>query len=333
MKTKLSFFFFIITFISYSQTPISNFNSALGSEYAVVTATIDQSAAGAGLTWTYNTLVATGNTTADSYAAPTAGELTTYPGSTSVQTVTESPSTNQNKLFTSNVASTVSMTGATGDTFDLNYATDNALIGAFPLNYGYSNSDAVAGTFSGTASGTFTGTITIDVDAYGTLNMNDVGSGAFSGNVTRLKTVQNLNLVIAGIFPGTAIQTSYNYYDTNGDLVFRTTDVTINIPIAGINESTTLKESMIVFPLDVNRNELISNDLIISPNPASNYLNINLRNGTSIKSIQITDLTGKTILKTDDNNTSLDIGHLQTGFYFATVATENGTTTRKFIKK
>jgi len=333
MKTKLSFLLFLISLIGYSQTPISDFNSADLSEYAVVTATIDQSATGAGLTWTYTSLSPTGSTTADVPGIPTAGELTTYPGSTSVLTITESPSTNQNNVFTKNVASTVSITGATGDAFSLNYVTDNALIGTFPLSYEYSNSDAVAGTFSGTASGTFTGTITADVDAHGTLIMNDVGAGVFSGNITRLKTVQNLNLVISGIFPGTAIQTSYNYYANNGDLVFRATDITISIPIAGINENTSLKESLLTSVLTVNRNEIAINDLIISPNPASNFLNINLRNGTSIKSIQITDLTGKTILKTDGNNTSLNIGHLQTGFYFATVATKNGTTTRKFIKK
>lgn len=331
MKTKLLLFFLTITLVNYSQTPISDFSSADLSEYAVVTATIDQSATGAGLTWTFTSLSTTGNTTADTHALPTAGELTTYPGSTSVLTVTETPSTDQNKVFTENVTSTVSITGATGDAFSLNYVTNNALIGTFPLNYGYSNSDAVAGTFSGTASGTFTGTITADVDAYGTLNMNDVGSGTFSGNITRLKTVQNL-ILSAGFLGviGNVEQTSYNYYANNGDLVFRTSDIVVT---GLVNQTISLKESLLTSVLNINRNELALNMLLISPNPASDFLNIRFENQEEINAIQITDLTGKTILKVNGSNTSINISHLQTGFYFATVATENGTTTRKFIKK
>lgn len=333
MKTKLSFLFLAATFIAYSQTPISSFNSADLSEYVIVTATLDHSASGAGVTWNFNSLSITGNSTTDTHSVPTAGELSAYPGSTSVLTVTELPSATSSKVFTKDVASTVSITGATGDSFDLNYVTDNALIGTFPLSFGYSNSDAVAGNFSGVASGTFTGTILTDVDAHGILNMNDVGSGTFSSNVTRLKTVQNLNLLISGFISGTVTQTSYNYYDTNGDLVLRTTDINISIPALGISENTSLIESMIVFPLKVNRNELLSNKLIISPNPASDFLNINFKIEENINSIRISDLTGKVILKTNESNTSINIGHLQTGFYFVTVSTENGITTRKFIKK
>ena len=336
MKTKLSFLLFSITFIIYSQTPISSFDSAPQSIYEIVTATLNQTTSGANVTWNFNTLVASGSTNTDTYATPTAGELTTYPGTTQVLTITKSPAATSTNVFSKNISNTVSMTGVAGTSFSLNYITDNALIGTFPLNYGYSNTDTVAGTFSGAYTGTFTGTIIVSVDAYGTLNMNDVGGGVFSGNITRLKTVQNLNILVStllGSAPGTVTQTSYNYYTNNGDLVLRTSDTNISVPALAVNQNSSSIESLIISTLSINKNDFISDEIILSPNPANDLLNIHLKNDTYIKSIQINDLTGKKVLMTNGNNLSINVGQLQTGFYFVTVTTENGIATRKFIKK
>lgn len=73
----------------------------------------------------------------------------------------------------------------------------------------------------------------------------------------------------------------------------------------------------------------------IFPNPAKNTVTINwntLTNKTA--AINITDLSGKVVLNTEvsmNQNSKVDVSNLHTGFYFMTVATENGTNTQKLI--
>jgi len=334
MKIKSLLLCIAISGTCYSQT-INNFNSALGSIYIEVTATLDQSAIGINAIWNYTNLVTNGNTNVDTYAPPTGTELATYPGTTEVLSVTTLPASTVNQIFTKDDINTneVSITGATGDAFNLNYDANNALIGTFPLSFGgFPNNDPVAGTvFASGVPGTFTGTINTDVDGYGMLTMNDVGGGVFSGNVTRLKTVQNLNISII-IFNGTATQTSYNYYADNGDLVFRTSDVTINIP-GIINQTTSLKESLFTSVLSVNDQSTIFNSFKITPNPVGEYLNIKMNNFETINSILIMDVSGRTILKVDGDSTSIPVNFLNTGIYFASITTDRGAVTQKFIKK
>ncbi len=348
MKTKLLFLCLSITFINYAQSPINEFTSADFSEYAIVTSTIDQSATGAGLTWNFTSLTDTGSTNDDTIVAPTAGELATYPGTTDVFTITTSPSASTSQIFIKDDAGEISLTGLAQGDILLNYNTDNALIGTFPLTYGYSNSDAVSGTYDYPSSPTpidnrtFTGTIDTTVDAHGTLNMNDVGAGATSSNVTRLKTIQNLNIsgtiIINPIFPpvpisGTVIITTHNYYKSDGDLVFRTIETNISVPAAGINDNDIIIESLIDSVLDIEDQNSISYDLNISPNPVENELQINLLNNQVILSIQIFDIQGREVLSQNGNSPSIAVDKLNTGVYYASIMTENGKTTQKFIKK
>ena len=338
MKFKYLLICIAISSTLYSQT-INDFNSAPGSTYAVVTATLDQSAGGEGIVWTFNTLTATGDINTDAYTMPTVGELATYPGSTEVLTVTMSPSSAENKVLTKDDTNEVSITGATGDQFDLNYNTDNALIGTFPLAFGYSNTNPVAGTVfvAGTPIGdvteNFTGSITSEVDAYGSLTMNDLGGGVFDDNVTRLKITQNLDFTVLGIFPGTATQVTYNYYADNGDLVFRTTAINLSVPGQGIDEDSSLKESLLSSPLGVSKNNAALNQIQIAPNPVGEQLHIRINNSESIQSVVITDITGRTILKEKSSKGSINVSHLNSGIYFATISTDYGTITKQFIKK
>ncbi len=336
MKAALLLLFSIITLNSYSQNPIGSYASKPLSNYAIVTSSpaIDQTTTGANINWNFNSLTSTGNSI-DTYSTPTAAELTSYPGSTSVTNITSTVGTTNtdNKLYIKNVSNATSITAIKGNGLELNYATNNALLGTFPLSYGYSNIDNIAGNYVYTTySGTFTGTITTTVDAYGLLKTNLPGILP-NTPVTRLKTVQNINLNYSFFTNiGTAVQTSYSYYSAS-NLVFRSTTITINVPTLSINQTTSQIESFSNISLGVAENNFLSGQIKITPNPAKENLNIALNNSQTINSLVISDFSGKIILKVNNPGKSLPIDNFQNGIYLATITTETGTATHKFIKE
>ena len=82
-------------------------------------------------------------------------------------------------------------------------------------------------------------------------------------------------------------------------------------------------------------NDLVNSDTVfVFPNPAGNELRISA--GTQINaSVRIFDLTGKLVryLTEIENKEAMDISVLQPGVYFARIITDQGTATKKFIKK
>ncbi len=340
MKTKLLLLLSTITFYAYTQEPIEDFNSVPSSMYAIVTGAITQTNAGA-TSWDFS-LTATGVTSTDSYEAISMGSSveTTYPGTTLALTTTASvdpPGTG--KLYTKNETNVISITGAENSGLILNY-TDNGLIGTFPLNFNDTNgADTVSGTFDFDGnSGTFSGTLTTTVDAYGTLTMNDLGSGTYSENVTRLKIEQSLDLFITIVIPvnvGTATQTSYFYYDsTNANLVFRSTELVINAPTAGINNETiTTMEGFLSSTLGISENKISQENLSIFPNPVKDDLNFKLSGDAVISSITVSDITGRQVLKVKTNERTIHVEQLSQVIYIATITTNEGILSRKFVKE
>lgn len=79
-----------------------------------------------------------------------------------------------------------------------------------------------------------------------------------------------------------------------------------------------------------------SNDLskiTVYPNPANNILNINSL--SAIKSVKFIDINGRIIKEiiSHEINSQINISDLNSGIYFISIETENGTTTEKLIKK
>ncbi len=337
MKKIITSIIILISLQSVAQT-ITSFYSTPMSSFAIVNSStsIDQSTTGTNLTWNFNSLSKTGNSV-DTYDNPTAGELTTYPGTTSVLTITStvSPNTSVSKLYTKNNSNQISFTAVKNPEFELNYASNNALVATFPINYGYSNSDPVVGNYVYTTySGTFSGTMTSTFDAYGTLNTNDVGFGPFNGSASRLKMVQNLNLNY-GAIPnvGTVSQTTYNYYsNSTGYLVFRYSTITINVPLLSINQTTTSIETFETILLSNSDYDFLSHNIFISPNPVNEKLNISHSENIKINYLKIFDVTGKELSLSRDRN-SVDVNDLQNGVYFVNIHTDKGTFTKKIIKQ
>ncbi|MCL9804770.1 T9SS type A sorting domain-containing protein [Flavobacterium amniphilum] len=336
MKKSLHLLFIGFTITALSQTPINSYYSAPDSYYDIIDpATVLNQTSGANQTWNFTNLVKVGESV-DTYTVPTSGELASYPGTTTALTVTSTINANvsSNKFYTKNNGSQVSFTAFNNPNLELNYITDNALIGTFPLSYGYSNNDNVAGTFIyGGNNGTFQGTFNTSVDAYGMLNVTNAGARAFNGTVTRLKTEQNLNLSTA-IFPnvGTVTLTNYNYYSSaNGLLVFRYTHFNINVPLLSINQTSVSIESFVAILLGIDENNL-NRSITLFPNPMKENLKIDLREELVIESVRVFDLYGKEVIKTGEEQ-NINVGRLPSGMYLVVVKTEKGSVSKKIIKE
>jgi uncharacterized GH25 family protein len=175
------------------------------------------------------------------------------------------------------------------------------------------------------------------VDAYGTLNLNNFGTGAYSGSVTRLKTVLNISLnygILSGV--GTATQTSYSYYDasiTSNNPIFRSITTAAVVALAGINQTNTTLEKYEAIPLS-NSNFAFAATLWIK-NPIQNAIEINAGSPIENATITITDMLGKTIYQTKNEtiNGTFEIPiSLTKGMYLITIGNNNGSVTKKIIK-
>jgi hypothetical protein len=343
MKQKLLILFIITTSFLIAQAPINQFANSLETEYAITDSTspIDESATGSELIWDFTTLSQIGTNT-DTNAAPTPVDLSFYPNTTEVLTITtEAMPPLVSKIFIRNNSGEISLTGAEQGTDLTLVFNDNATLGTFPLSFNFSNTDPTSGEFAGNANGTdvvgtFSGTMNTDVDAYGTLNLNVSGLGSYTGDVTRLKTELNISLVVAGIFNiGTVDQINYYYYDdTDGSLVFRTSTNIIDIDFLGnvVNETLILYEALDQSLLSIEEIVLNSNKLNLYPNPTSDILNFNFGNDVEVKNISVFDLNGRQIkLKASYNNT-IDVSELVSGLYIIRLQTESGYFSKKFFK-
>jgi hypothetical protein len=321
MKTKLLSLSLLITMLGYSQTAIEQFQSATGSQYAEVTGTIDQSASG-NVSWDFTGLTTTSTILTDTYTGtPPTSTIQTSNGATVISTI---------GLNTS--GGVLSFTSFLSSGIQLNYS-NFAVIGTFPLSFGYSNTDGVEGTFTGPVSGDVLNTSTINaaVDAWGTLKV-----GTFDGAVTRFKIVQNLDLsAVVPPFPfavtSTGTQTSFFYYDANSnDLVFRTSRLQVGSPV---NIDETIMETLLTYALNNNKYEMAESDIKLVNNPVQDVLRFSVSDFIEIKGITISDISGRIVLKTDTNESSINVNQLKSGLFLVSIRTNKGVLTKKFLKQ
>lgn len=337
MKTKLLLLASLFSCVCFSQT-ISSFNSDPNTDFTIVNpvSPIDQTPTGMNAVWNFSNLTAAG-INIDTYAVPTAGELTTYPGTTEVLSITTQGGTpTVSEFFLKVDGSGTYITGVSQGDIVLNYSTTNAFVGLFPMSFGTNNSNPVSGTFSyqGT-NGTFIGTVTATVDAYGILNIPDPTFPDYAGSVTRLRIDQTLSFSIPPIFNniGTLTQTTYYYYDNTADnLVFRYNNAVLVSAFLGIDQTTETFERNTAVTLS--RNTIEASRFQLYPNPAKDYITIDSEDNQVIKTVTIVDVQGRTVFTSNQDVTTISVASLQQGMYFMTLETETGaSTTKKFIKQ
>lgn len=78
--------------------------------------------------------------------------------------------------------------------------------------------------------------------------------------------------------------------------------------------------------------EFFTENFNMYPNPVTDVLNIESKNGLNANEIKITDMTGK-VVKVQKNATSINVSNLSAGTYLIDITTNEGKATSKFIKK
>lgn len=327
--------FLSIGYLACAQSPIQSFYVQENSMFKVIesAAGIDQSPIGANANWNFADLVQVGSSI-EVNQTPTSAQSGTYPGSNEVtkNTSTIGSVITVSYLFSKNTNNQVSITGLSNPYITLNFGTNNALVGTYPMNYGYTNSDTMAGTYVyGTYNGTFSGTINTSVDAYGTLNLNIDGAQS-SHTVTRFKAVQNITLNYS-IFPnvGNIVQTIYNYYEAgNPSPIFRSTTSVVNVPLQGIvDETTTTFEK---FDGVLSNNSFDTNQRLAYPNPMHDLLYLSDYSDSSITKITLTDMRARIVLSLLKPSQTIDVSNLEKGLYLLEVQTDKGIQTQKVLK-
>lgn len=70
----------------------------------------------------------------------------------------------------------------------------------------------------------------------------------------------------------------------------------------------------------------------VYPNPSSDIINITLHPSNTLKAVEIYSLTGQLVFK-GNQETTLNIGNLNSGIYMLKVSTENGVASKKLLKQ
>ncbi|MDQ1097628.1 MULTISPECIES: T9SS type A sorting domain-containing protein [Chryseobacterium] len=288
-----------------------------------VNGTVNNSATGSNATFSNGSLTA-GSASPSTYSAPTASEISSYPGTT-IKMVNGTTT-----AYFKASASKLEITALVTPDATLNFSANNGTYISYPAAYGYAETDTAQGTFTASgASGNFSGTINISADASGTLI---IGNKTYT-NVLRIKSVQNFNLTSSGFPLGTVSNTSYMYYDaTHKFPLLSSTTANINISLLNINQTTNTAQALNETFLAVLDQHFNKERLSIYPNPAQDAVQIR-GNTAAFSSARIYSLDGK-ILKTSAlNSGTIDVSELPSATYFIEFTGKETKEAHKLIKK
>lgn len=197
--------------------------------------------------------------------------------------------------------------------------TNSGIVARYPIDYGYSLSDNVAGNITFSISAQFSGNITTTADGMGTLLMPQ---GNTFNNVLRLKSVQTITATVFTIPVAYIDQTTYSYYHASS-----------KFPILNINQSTTTfsttttratlatgNSAFLTIGLKENSSNTINFN--VYPNPAINSINVTLENNKTAESITLINTLGQQ-LKTTLNSNEIKVFDIPKGIYYLEVKTGN----------
>lgn len=294
----------------------------------MVNGTVDNSATGNGVTFN-NASLTQGAANSVTYTSPTAGEITTFPGSN-----IKMNSSGNTTLYKSTTTK-LEVTGIITPDATLNFAADNGTFITYPASYGHTESDNARGTFtSTTASGLFKGTININADAQGTLL---IGTKTYT-NVLRIKSVQNFNLYQSTdtnyLFPiGSITNTAYYYYDSTHKFpILSSTNGNISVPLLSINQSTTGAQALSEVYLSA-MDVVKKGSFKIYPNPAQDFIEFKGNTG-NYSTANIYTMDGRLVKTADITSGKVQISELPQSNYFIEVSGKDGKSEAvKFIKK
>ena len=272
--------------------------------------TPDNSATGSNVTFN-NSSLTDGTLITAQVSAPSAGDLSAFPGTT-----VKFDDGNGDLIYYKSSPTQLEITGAVVAGAVLNFSADNALYLKFPTAFGNTYNDTARGTFTTTAgSGLFRGTITTTADATGTLLL---GSQSFS-NVIRLKSVQTYNLFQSTdtfyIFSiGTLASTFYTYYDNlNRYPLFTSTAATIAVPLLSFSQTSSAAIAQ-TNPVLATQNNSTQNKVTAYPNPVAETLFF-AGDFSNYELVKVLNMEGRVVLTQDITDGKVNLNLLPSGNY------------------
>lgn len=284
--------------------------------------------------WDFSTLVATPVKANATYVDPlSVPEASAFPSCNLVQ---KQGALRNYYRSVSSPSPQTEMLGINSSSINLTF-TNTAVIAKFPISYGSSFSDNIAGTFVFSVSGNFTGTVSTVADGSGSLWLP---GGQALHNVLRVKSVQTLNLLL-GILPfGTAKQVVYNYFHASQK--FPVLNVTYSSVL--LLGSTTPSTSVVItgnsksIYMSLEESEWDEQALSVYPNPVSDLLHLELDNSLDLKRISCFDARGEKRFEYSgaqaiEQVKTLDVSQWPEGVYLIRFNSERQNRLRKILVK
>lgn len=98
------------------------------------------------------------------------------------------------------------------------------------------------------------------------------------------------------------------------------------------NDADTVSIDDVLISGTLSSNDFSLSSISVYPNPVTNVLNISNSNNIEIKNISITDINGR-VIKNQTSLTQINVSDLNAGVYFVNIESNDGKTTKKFIKQ
>lgn len=212
----------------------------------------------------------------------------------------------------------------------VNFTNTNVLY-AWPVAYGYSNTDIYGGPASGAANGTRTGTYAITATGSGTITLP---GGHVYTNVLQVKLSQT-DIQADASSTLTITETEYAYYHSSQ-----------KFPILGVGYITLSSGTASATFADVFVNHNVATgiaehikelNLSVYPNPAKGSFTFNLNNANNQQcSVQLCNTLGQVVKNLELGNnstitTQVNVADVPAGIYFIKTKLGTGTDVRKIV--
>ncbi|MBS1571866.1 MAG: T9SS type A sorting domain-containing protein [Bacteroidetes bacterium] len=329
MKTKL-LFSMLVSQIVLSQTTITKAvndpvaNDVINNQQII--GTINNTPTGSGVSYN-NSTVTGGPVVATNYVAPTATDISTYPGTTIKST------DGANISYFKQSSTKLELLAAVTSAGTINFNVNSAVVMQYPLAFGNTASNQAKGSFtSPTASGLLKGPVAINADASGTLI---VGTKTYN-NILRVKVTQNFNLYQSTdttyLFSiGTMTGTTYQYYSSTSKFpVLTYSEGNISVPLLSINQNSSDATAQSFVFLGTKDFQFIE-DFTIYPNPAQDFIKIKANDSNWI-SASIVTMEGRKIQDAKIVDNTIDVSMLNLGTYLLELKGKKENKSIKFIK-
>jgi hypothetical protein len=161
----------------------------------------------------------------------------------------------------------------------------------------------------------------------------EFGLEKFKVGISAGNTTANVTLLSTGNFvttPSTAVWAQYTYAvptSFNGQAVY------FSINCVSDDQFGFAVDDFKVTAQVLSTETFAKNNFTVSPNPATDVLNISNVNNLEITNATITDINGRIVKQINTSFQSINVSELSSGMYFLKVATTEGEGVTKFVKK